>query len=86
MATSTAEEYNINASVLKLTSEMEEIAQNLEYTMRHRQAQAWATSIMNSNLTRKEAHMAYHGVIHAKIGYALPVTTFTWFWWISLKE
>lgn len=47
------------------------------YTARLGQAQAWATSIVNSNLTRKEAHMVYHGVIQAKIGYALPVTTFT---------
>ena len=48
-----------------------------EHTVRLAQAQSWATSIMNSNLTRKEAHMAYHGVIQAKIGYALLVTTFT---------
>jgi len=32
---------------------------------------------MNINLTRKEAHMAYHVVIQAKIGYVLPVTTFS---------
>ena len=47
-----------------------------EFTVRMGQAQTWATSIMNSNLTRKESPMAYHGVIQAKIGYALPVTTF----------
>ena len=46
--------------------------------MRLGQAQAWAEAIMNSNLTRKEAHMAYHGVIQVKIGYALPLTTFTY--------
>ena len=48
-----------------------------EYTVRLGQVQEWATAIMNSNLTRKKSHMAYHGVIQANIGYALPVTTFT---------
>ena len=48
-----------------------------EYTVRLGQAQAWAISIMNSDLIRKEAHMAYHGVIQANTGYALLVTTFT---------
>ena len=47
-----------------------------EYTVRLGQAQEWASSIINSNLNRKETHMAYHGVLHAKIGYALAVTTF----------
>ena len=48
-----------------------------EYTVRLGQAQSWATAIINSNLNRKETHMAYHGVLQAKIGYALAVTTFT---------
>ena len=48
-----------------------------EFTVRLGQAQTWATSVIHSNLTRKEAHMAYQGVIQAKIGYALPVTTFS---------
>ena len=47
-----------------------------EYTVRLGQAQAWATAIINSNLTRKETYMAYHGVLQAKIVYALAVTTF----------
>ena len=48
-----------------------------EYTVRLGQAKAWATAIINSNLNRKEIYMAYHGVLQAKIGYALAVTTFT---------
>ena len=48
-----------------------------EYTIRLGQAQDWATAIINSNLNRKETYIAYHGVLQAKIGYALAVKTFT---------
>ena len=48
-----------------------------EYTVRLGQAQNWATAIINSNLNRKETYIAYHGVLQAKICYALAVTTFT---------
>ena len=49
----------------------------IEFMVRLGQAQDWATAIINSNLNRKETHMAYHSVLQAKIWYALAVTTFT---------
>ena len=48
-----------------------------EYTVRLTQAQTWANSILHSNMSRKEVHMAYHGILQTKIGYTLAVTTFT---------
>ena len=48
-----------------------------EHTVYLSQAQAWANSIIHSNMSRKEVHMAYHGILQTKIGYALAVTTFT---------
>ena len=46
-----------------------------EYTVRLAQAQTWANSIIHSNMSKKEDHMAYHGILQTKIGYALAVTT-----------
>ena len=47
-----------------------------EYTVRMGHAQAWATSVTDSNMTRLEAYMEYHGILQAKLGYAFAVTTF----------
>ena len=48
-----------------------------EYMVRMGQAQAWGTSITQSSMTKFEAHMAYHGILQAKIRYVLAVKTFS---------
>ena len=48
-----------------------------EYSVKEQQINAWATTINQSYLSKKEVHMAYFGILHAKVGYALGVSTFT---------
>ena len=45
--------------------------------MKHSIAINWAISVNAADLTRQEAHMAYHGVLQAQLGYSLGTTTFT---------
>ena len=49
-----------------------------EFSMKKQQINEWATSIQQSYLSKKETYiMAYFGILHAKIGYAMSVSTFT---------
>ena len=48
-----------------------------EYSVKEQQINAWATTINQSYLSKNEVHMAYFGILHAKVGYALGVSTFT---------
>ena len=54
-------------------------AQNMtqETKFRYEQIQKWATSVTNSQLSRKEVSMAYHRILLPMITYPLAVTTFT---------
>ena len=48
-----------------------------EFSVKEHQINEWATSIQQSCLSKKETHMAYFGILHAKVGYAMGVSTFT---------
>ena len=48
-----------------------------EFSTKEQQIDAWATAINHSYLSKKEAHMAYFGILHAKVGYAMGVSTFS---------
>ena len=48
-----------------------------EFTIKEQQITALANAINQSYLSKKEAHMAYFGILHAKVGYAMGVSTFS---------
>ena len=48
-----------------------------EYSVKEQQINAWAIAINQSYLSKKEVHMVYFSILHAKVGYALGVSTFT---------
>ena len=51
------------------------IDKELEY--RTEQCNAWAQSMLESKLTKRDAYKAYHNVLIPKIGYTLATTTMT---------
>ena len=48
-----------------------------EFSTKEQQIDAWATAVNLRYLSKKEAHMAYFGILHAKVGYAMGVSTFS---------
>ena len=48
-----------------------------EFSVKEHQIHERAPSIQQSYLSKKETRIAYFGILHAKVGYAMGVSTFT---------
>ena len=49
----------------------------IECTVRLRQVHDWETPVNKTNMSKQKAHITYHAIFQAKLGYTLGVTTFT---------